>query len=201
MLEIMAYLNFNSGIRSDKLVRTILELNAGFSLDTLKNDLAGLHLHGYELKLEPFRDKGIRGSRFEVVLPERDSTTLQTRHLSDIVALLNASTFSPGVRETSLAIFQCLAEAEATVHGISVEEVHFHEVGAVDAIVDITGAAIAIQTLGITRLYASALPLTTGHVKTAHGLLPVPAPAALEILRRVAAPWKACPVEGELVTP
>src|SRR5712692_7881751 len=201
MSEIIAYLDCNSGISGDMFLGAMLDLNAGFSLDTLKNDLAGLPLHGYELKLEPFRDKGIRGSRFEVVLPERDSTTLQTRHLSDIVALLNASTLSPGVRETSLAIFQCLAEAEATVHGISVEEVHFHEVGAVDAIVDITGAAIAIQTLGISQLYASPLPLSSGHVQTAHGVLPVPAPATLEILRRVAAPWKPCPVEGEMVTP
>jgi uncharacterized protein (TIGR00299 family) protein len=87
------------------------------------------------------------------------------------------------------------------VHGTTLEEVHFHEVGAVDAIIDITGAAIAIEALGIAQLYASPLPLTSGHVKTAHGLLPVPAPATLEILRRVAAPWKACPVEGELVTP
>ncbi len=201
MSEIIAYLDCNSGISGDMFLGAMLDLNAGFSLETLKNDLAGLPLHGYELKLEPFRDKGIRGSRFEVVLPERDSTTLQTRHLSDIVALLNASTFSPGVRETSLAIFQCLAEAEATVHGISVEEVHFHEVGAVDAIVDITGAAIAIQTLGISQLYASPLPLSSGHVQTAHGVLPVPAPATLEILRRVAAPWKPSPAEGEMVTP
>ena len=95
MSEIIAYLDCNSGISGDMFLGAMLDLNAGFSLDTLKNDLAGLPLHGYELKLEPFRDKGIRGSRFEVVMPERDSTTLQTRHLSDIVALLNASTLSP----------------------------------------------------------------------------------------------------------
>ena len=94
-----------------------------------------------------------------------------------------------------------LAEAEATVHGSTLEAVHFHEVGAIDAIVDITGAAIAIEALGITQLYASPLPLSSGHVKTAHGFLPVPAPATLEILRRVAAPWKPCSAEGELVTP
>jgi uncharacterized protein (TIGR00299 family) protein len=201
MSEVIAYLDCYSGISGDMFLGAMLDLDAGFSLDTLKNDLAGLPLHGYELKLEPFRDKGIRGSRFEVVLPERDSTTLQMRHLSDIVALLNASTLLPGVRETSLAIFQCLAQAEATVHGISVEEVHFHEVGAVDAIVDITGAAIAIETLGISQLYASPLPLSSGHIQTAHGVLPVPAPATLEILRRVSAPWKPSPAEGEMVTP
>ena len=201
MSEVIAYLDCYSGISGDMFLGAMLDLDAGFSLDILKNDLAGLPLHGYELKLEPFRDKGIRGSRFEVVLPERDSTTLQTRHLSDIVALLNASTLLPGVRETSLAIFQCLAQAEATVHGIGVEEVHFHEVGAVDAIVDITGAAIAIETLGISQLYASPLPLSSGHIQTSHGVLPVPAPATLEILRRVSAPWRPSPAEGEMVTP
>src|SRR5205085_1892306 len=103
--------------------------------------------------------------------------------------------------ETALAIFQRLAEAEAAVHGSSIEEVHFHEVGAIDAIVDITGAAIGIEVLSISQLYASRLPLTSGYVQTAHGMLPVPAPATLEILRRVKAPWKSRPVEGELVTP
>src|SRR6266699_2092665 len=94
------------------------------------------------------------------------------------------------VRDTSLAIFQRLADAEASVHGTSIEEVHFHEVGAIDALVDITGAAIAVESLGIVQFYASPLPLTSGHVNTAHGSLPVPAPATLEILRRVAAPWR-----------
>jgi len=160
--------------------------------------LAEMPLNGYELTLHPFADKGIRGSRFDVSLTEQDQPA---RHLSDIVSLLQAAPLPARVRERAIAIFRCLAEAEASVHGTGIEEVHFHEVGAVDAIIDITGAALAIETLGITHVYASPLPLTSGHVKTAHGLLPVPAPATLEILRRVAAPWKPCSVEGELVTP
>jgi len=196
MLENIAYLDCHSGISGDMFLGAMLD--AGLSLDTLKTSLAALPLVGYQLTSEPFQDKGIRGTRFGVVITEQEQPA---RRFSDIAALLTASTLPLRVRETALAIFRCLAEAEATVHGTTFEEVHFHEVGAVDAIIDITGVAIAIETLGITRLYASALPLTTGHVKTAHGLLPVPAPAALEILRRVAAPWKACPVEGELVTP
>jgi pyridinium-3,5-bisthiocarboxylic acid mononucleotide nickel chelatase len=201
MSQVIAYLDCHSGISGDMFLGAMLDLNAGFSLDSLKNGLAALPLYGYELKLEPLQDKAVRGSRFKVVLPEQDATTPQTRHLSDIVALLNASTLSPTVRETALAIFQCLAKAEAVVHGTGVDEVHFHEVGAIDAIVDITGAAIAIETLGITRLYSSPLPLSSGHVRTAHGVLPVPAPATLEILRQVAAPWRASPAEGEMVTP
>jgi uncharacterized protein (TIGR00299 family) protein len=173
-------------------------LDVGFSLDTLRQALASMPLTGYQLKLETWHDRAIRGSRFSVLL---DAGEQPERHFGDITALFEASSLAPRVRERAIAMFRCLAEAEAAVHGTSLEAVHFHEVGAVDAIVDITGAALAIETLGISKLYASALPLSSGHVKTAHGLLPVPAPATLEILRRVAAPWRPCPVEGELVTP
>ena len=196
MVQKIAYLDCYSGISGDMFLGAMLD--AGLSLDTLKTSLAALPITGYQLISEPFYDKGIRGLRFDVVMTKQEQPT---RHLSDIVALLKTSLLPPRVRDTALAIFQCLAEAEATVHASTLEEVHFHEVGAVDAIIDITGAAIAIETLGISQLYASPLPLTGGHVKTAHGLLPVPAPATLEILRRVAAPWKPCAAEGELVTP
>jgi uncharacterized protein (TIGR00299 family) protein len=201
MPQLIAYLDCHSGISGDMFLGAVLDLDAGFTLDFLKRELAALPLDGYQLRLESFQDKGIRGSRFEVILSERGATGLQTRHFSEIVALLNASTLSPRVREIALAIFQRLAEAEAIIHGTSVEEVHFHEVGAIDAIVDIIGTAIAIESLGINQLYASPLPLSSGHVKTAHAVLPVPAPATLEILQRVAAPWKPSAAEGEMVTP
>jgi len=196
MAQTIAYLDCYSGISGDMFLGAMLD--AGLSFDLLKNELAKLPIPGYELTVEPFADKGIGGMRFAVNMSEQ---TQPTRHLSDITALLHASSLSPHVRDTTLAIFQCLAEAEATIHGTSIEEVHFHEVGAIDAIIDVTGAAIAVDALGITQLYASPLPLTHGHVKTAHGLLPVPAPATLEILRRVSAPWKPSLAEGELVTP
>lgn len=196
MTQQIAYLDCYSGISGDMFLGAALDL--GLSLETLSDALATLPLAGYSLTREDFQDKGIRGSRFNVVLSEQEHSP---RHLADIVALLDASTLPTRVREISLAIFQCLAEAEAAVHGTSIEKVHFHEVGAVDAIVDIVGAAVAIDALNITQLYASPLPLTTGQIKTAHGLLPIPAPATFEILRRVKAPWKPCPAEGELVTP
>ena len=200
MQDVIAYLDCHSGISGDMFLGALLDLNAGFSLDLLRTALAGLPLEGYALRLEPFRDKGILGSRFDVVYSEQDIHFPQ-RSLSDIVALLHASTLSPKVREIALSIFQCLAEAEATIHGTNVEAVHFHEVGAIDAIIDITGAAIALEALGITQLYASSLPLSSGHVQTAHGVLPVPAPATLEILRQVPAHWKPSSAEGEMVTP
>ena len=201
MQELIAYLDCHSGISGDMFLGALLDLDAGFSLDFLINALTGLPLQGYELKLEPFQDKGILGSRFDVVLSEHDTSTPQMRRLSDIEAILHASALSPKVRENALSIFRCLAQAEATVHGTGVEEVHFHEVGAIDAIIDITGAAVALEALDIHQLYASSLPLSSGHVQTAHGILPVPAPATLEILRQVPAHWKPSSAEGEMVTP
>ncbi len=198
MRQKIAYLDCHSGISGDMFLGAMLD--AGLSLDTLRTGLATLPVTGYELELrtETVHEHGIRGSRLTVVMADQEQAS---RHLSDIAAILDAATLPTTVRKNAFAIFQCLAEAEAAVHGTTLEEVHFHEVGAIDALVDITGAALAIETLGITQLYASPLPLSSGHVRSAHGLLPVPAPATLEILRRVAAPWKPCPIEGELVTP
>ncbi len=196
MKQVIAYLDCSSGISGDMFLGAMMD--AGFPLDTLRQALTSLPITGYELKLEAWQDRGIRGSRFSVLMDDREQPA---RHLADIIALIEASALEPRVRERAIAVFHCLAEAEAAVHGTTLEAVHFHEVGAVDAIIDITGAALAVESLGITHLYASALPLSSGHVATAHGLLPVPAPAALEILRRVSAPWKPCPIEGEMVTP
>src|SRR6266480_3046245 len=196
MPQKIAYLDCHSGISGDMFLGAMLD--TGLSLDTLKTSLASLPVVGYDLVVENIHDKGVRGSRLTVVTSEQKQPA---RHLSDISAILYDSTLPAPVRDISFAIFQCLAEAEASVHGTSIEEVHFHEVGAIDALIDITGAAIAIESLGIAQIYASPLPLTSGHVNTAHGSLPVPAPATLEILRRVAAPWRPCPIEGELVTP
>ena len=191
-----AYVDCHSGISGNMFLGALLD--AGLPLDVVKAALATLPISGYNLLCETVVDKGIRGVHCDVILDEGEQPI---RHLSDIAAILHNSGLSQRVRDTALAIFRCLAEAEATVHGSSVEEVHFHEVGAVDAIVDIVGAAIGIETLKIAHLYASPLPFTHGHVKTAHGLLPIPAPATLEILRRVQAPWISHDIEGELVTP
>lgn len=196
MSQVIAYLDCHSGISGDMFLGALL--NAGLAFEDLRLALAALPFGDYQLSCESFMDKGIRGSRFDVQLT---SAQQPTRHLADIQAILHASTLSPRVRDLALAIFQRLAEAEACVHGTGVEEVHFHEVGAVDAIVDIVGAAWAVEALGIAHIYASALPLSSGHVKTAHGPLPVPAPATLEILRRVSAPWQPSSAVGEMVTP
>ncbi|HEX4207068.1 MAG TPA: LarC family nickel insertion protein [Ktedonobacteraceae bacterium] len=194
--EKIAYLDCHSGISGDMLLGAFCD--AGLPLDTLQEQLAAVPIGGYHLQLTPFQDQGLGGSRCEVTL---DEETQPARHFSAIATLLQDSSLPAAVRETALAIFRTLGEAEASIHHVPLEEIHFHEVGAVDSIVDIVGTAIALHTLGITQLYASPLPLTHGHQRMAHGIMPIPAPATLEILKRVKAPWVPSPIEGELVTP
>lgn len=196
MSHTIAYLDCYSGISGDMFLGAMLDL--GLSFADLQHALSALPLGDCQLAYERFSDKGISGSRFIVQLSAQEQPA---RHLSDIKTIVQAAALSPRVCERALAVFQRLAEAEAQVHGTDIEEVHFHEVGAVDAIMDIVGASWAIETLGIAQIYASALPLSSGQVRTAHGLLPVPAPATLEILRRVSAPWIPSLAEGEMVTP
>ncbi len=124
-----------------------------------------------------------------------------SRNLTSIAQLIEASDLSARVKQTALAIFGRLAQAEAGVHGTSIEAVHFHEVGAVDSIVDIVGAAIGLEHLGIDRLFASALPMVNGQVNTQHGLLPLPAPATLALLASANAPVVPSEARVELVTP
>lgn len=121
--------------------------------------------------------------------------------MSDIRLLIESSALSDRVKQTSLRIFQKLVEAEAKVHGSTLEEVHFHEVGAVDSILDIVGAAVGLEYFQIDAVYASALPLGTGQVWTQHGLLPLPAPATMELIRMAQAPVTTSKASVELVTP
>ena len=123
------------------------------------------------------------------------------RHFSDIKALIESSSLSSTVKETSLLIFRKLAEAESQVHGVTVEEVHFHEVGAVDSILDIVGAAVGLEYFNVQSVYSSALPLGTGQVNTQHGLLPLPAPATLNLLQMAHAPTYPSRATTELITP
>ncbi|MCL4535099.1 MAG: nickel pincer cofactor biosynthesis protein LarC [Bacteroidetes bacterium] len=172
-------------------------VDAGLPFEELRAALAELPVGGYEITAERVASKGVTGTQVKVTLREEQPH----RHLSHIADIIGASTLSAAVKERAIAVFRLLAEAEAKVHGSTPEEVHFHEVGAVDAIVDIVGTCFGLEGLGVTRTYASALPAGHGKVRTAHGLLPVPAPATLELMRRVNAPLRDVPVEGEMVTP
>ena len=193
----LVYVDCFSGISGDMLLGALLD--AGLPLDVLEGQLARLPLEGYRLQVRTVSSHGISGTKLDVLVD--DGTAQPERKLADILRLIDASGLSPAVRRRAAAIFRRLAAAEARVHGTSVEEVHFHEVGAVDSIVDTVGAVIGLEALGVERVYASSLPLAGGTVRTRHGVLPLPAPATLELLAAVGAPTRAAPAEGELVTP
>lgn len=194
----LAYCDCFSGISGDMFLAALLD--AGLPLDELIGQLKRLPLPDeWQLSVEPVMKGPLRASLLHVEIHEHPHT--HHRHPADILAMIEAAGYSERVQRTSAAIFERLAQAEARVHGVTPEEVHFHEVGAVDSILDIVGAAIGLEYLGIERLYASALPLGSGQVTTQHGPLPLPAPATLELLRSASAPVTASPARVELVTP
>ncbi len=193
----LAYLDCFSGISGDMLLGALVD--AGADLDALQAQLLKLPLAGYTLESEPVTDHGLSGTRVHVALAAEE--THEHRHLEDIERLIIAAELPERAQARAIAIFRKLAEAEGAVHGMPPEEVTFHEVGAVDSIVDIVGAALALELLDIDDLYCSELPLTSGRVMSAHGALPVPAPATVELLKDTAAVWRPVPTEGELVTP
>lgn len=148
-----------------------------------------------ELVVEKVKRNGIAAKAVNIVAPDQDDY----RFLPDVEAILARGSMSACQRELAMKIFRKLAEAEAAVHGMPVERVHFHEVGALDSIADIAGAAVAIDLLKVERITCRSVPPGSGTVKCAHGLMPVPAPATAMLLRGV--PLATAPVMGELVTP
>ena len=188
------YFDCFAGIAGDMTVAALLEL--GLPMETLREGLAALPFSGYTLASSRVDRQGIAGTSFQVTLLEADQPH---RHYSGIAAMIEAAALKPRVKELSQRIFRRLAEAEASVHGVALERVHFHEVGAVDSIVDIVGTAIGLDYLGIERIYASGLPFGRGFVQTAHGRLPVPAPATAFLMQGI--PLSPDIGEGERVTP
>lgn len=190
---VCAFVDCFAGVSGDMLLGALID--AGAPVDNLLLGLKTLSLSGWELKIERVRKGAIAAPSVSVIVHGNQPE----RHLSDIESIVLASQLPERVKEQSLKVFRLLAEAEAKVHGISVNEVHFHEVGAVDSIVDIVGSVYALHLLGVQAVYASALPFTRGRVKTFHGDLPIPAPATMELLCGV--PTYPLDIEAELVTP
>ncbi|MGN7612004.1 nickel pincer cofactor biosynthesis protein LarC [Magnetococcales bacterium HHB-1] len=189
------HLDLSSGMAGDMFLAACLDL--GLELQPLIQSLQTLPLP--EWSLEPLQDKrgGIAGTRLDFKLPDEKAH----RHLSTIRKIIDESTLLPPVKEGALAIFTILAEAEGAVHGISPEKVHFHEVGAMDAILDICGAAYAIDKLEINAVTATPPVVGSGTVSCAHGVMPVPTPATAEILRKHQIPVQPDTVQGEMLTP
>jgi uncharacterized protein (TIGR00299 family) protein len=173
----LAYFDCFSGISGDMTLGALVD--AGVSIDVLRTELEKLNLPGYALKAEKVKRSGIAATKVHVIIDRKDQ---KSRHLSDILNIIESSALSSPVKEKSSRIFTRLADAEAKVHGTTPDMIHFHEVGAVDSIVDNVGAIIGMELLGITRVMASAINVGSGTVKTAHGMLPIPAPATTELL-------------------
>ena len=191
----IAYFDCFAGISGDMTLGALI--GAGADPERLREGLAGLGVGGYRIEVGKKMTGPIEATDVRVILDDHHHH--HHRRLHDIREMIRGANLSDRVKQTAERIFKRLAEAEAKVHGRSPEEVHFHEVGAVDAIVDIVGAAICLEMLGWPKVVASPMPTFHGYAKGAHGVFPLPAPATAEILRGV--PWRKLDIEGELVTP
>ena len=188
------YFDCFSGISGNMVLGAFLD--AGMPLEYLQQELNKLAVSGYKLEAKKVSKQGISAYHVDVKMRKWFQPS---RNLHDIIKIIQDSTFSDQVKQGAIKIFTRLGEAEAKVHGVGLEKVHFHEVGAVDAIVDIVGAMIGIEYFGIEAVYVSALHVGSGFVKCSHGRMPVPAPATAELLKGV--PFYSADITGELVTP
>jgi uncharacterized protein (TIGR00299 family) protein len=190
----MRVLHFDcfSGISGDMTLAALFDV--GVPTEPVFAGIASLGLP-VRIDAERVQKGGFAATQIYVHAPEEH----EHRHLPDIEAILSRGNLTPTQRDLALKIFRRLAEAEAKVHGLTVEEVHFHEVGALDSIADITGAAIALDLLGIDKFTSGPVATGGGTVKCAHGVMPVPTPATAELLKGV--PLRPCPIQSELTTP
>ncbi|PYM77360.1 MAG: nickel pincer cofactor biosynthesis protein LarC [Candidatus Rokuibacteriota bacterium] len=191
----VVYFDCVSGAAGDMIMASLLD--AGVPVAALRTELGKLALEGWELRAREVMKGVFRATKVDVEI-DRGAHRYQ-RSLRDILEILERSALAPSVKERAARIFTRLADAEARVHGTDRESVHFHEVGAVDAIVDVTGAVLALDLAGVQAVHVSALPIGGGHVGGAHGRIPVPGPGTAELLRGF--PVVDTGVRAELVTP
>jgi pyridinium-3,5-bisthiocarboxylic acid mononucleotide nickel chelatase len=195
------YVDCFSGASGDMLLGALLD--AGVALEQLRDGLRSLPVGGWTLEAGAARQHGLGGTRARVRLAEQDQPH---RGLSEVLRIVRGGALPHDVVERASKVFEALAEVEAGIHATSVDQVEFHEVGAIDAIVDIVGVVLGLHLLGVDwdQVQCSGLPMGSGWVKAAHGTLPVPAPATLELVRRAGMPTRRAPSEGEtgeLTTP
>ena len=181
------YFDCFAGASGDMICGALID--AGADVDELKAQLASLGLNGYAITTERVKRSGIAATKFNVAI---DEAAQPHRHLKDIREIINRSALSELTKAHALRAFEMLADAEARVHATTRERVHFHEVGAVDSIIDTVGAMIGFELLGVERFFASALRVGHGTIKAAHGLMPVPAPARMHTGPRVASTAARC---------
>ena len=194
MEERVLYFDIINGISGDMTIATLLDL--GIPKDIFLEEIYKLNLNDeFEINIEQKNESGIVGTKVEVITKEVNSH----RHLSDIYDIIDKSSLNEFVKNKSKEIFMVIAKAEAKVHGTTIDKIHFHEVGAIDSIVDVVSACILVDLLGKDKIYSTSVPVGSGFVKCDHGLMPVPAPATIEILKDV--PIKLNTVKGECTTP
>ena len=195
-----AYFQCIGGASGDMILGALLD--AGLALADLQDALAKLGVDGYALEARKARRGGLDGTHLVVNLDERGR---KTHTIQDFVDIVEASGLSEGVVQSSCAVFQRLAEAEAAVHGTTSEQTHLHELGTLDTLVDVVGGVAGLEMLGVERIYCSAFPSGSGVIRSQHGLLPVPAPATAALFAMANAPVAAPPGNahntGEMVTP
>jgi len=191
----IVYFDCISGISGDMALGAFID--SGADVDEIVRALKGLRLPEFEIAVESVNEGSITATKVKVNI---DSThEPHGRKPREIIELIESSKLSEAVKRNAIKAFEYLAIAEANVHGVRVDEVHLHEVGAIDAVIDIVGTMLAMHMLGIEQAFASKLPYSSGWAKSAHGLLPVPAPATLELLK--GAQWRHVDIDAELVTP
>ena len=198
----IAYFELSVGISGDMTLGGLID--AGADLERLRQGLRALPLGNWRLDAQKVSKGGIQATKATVSLadqgtPAHQDHTHAHRRYAELVELVERSTLPADVIEPSLAVLRTVAAAEATVHGVPLEEVHFHELGGVDTLIDIVGSVLGLRLLEVEKLYCSALPVSHGHVDTAHGRLPVPPPAVAEMLK--GQPTFPVDIEGETVTP
>ena len=189
----IAYFNCFAGAAGDMLVAAMLD--AGLELEFLKAQLATLGLEKLDIKLTETRRCGLRALSFVPNVPKQH----QHRNLRQITEIISRSKITEPAKKTAITIFEKIAQAEAVVHGKDPNDIHFHELGALDSIVDIVSASISLEALEVEKVYCSALSVGGGNVKCAHSIMPVPAPATAELLKGI--PIVGGPAQIELFTP
>jgi pyridinium-3,5-bisthiocarboxylic acid mononucleotide nickel chelatase len=195
------YYDCFAGISGDMNLGAMIDL--GVDPEFLREELRKIEIGSYEIRVNRDQRRGIFGTKLDVILPPGEAAPGEHGHghrsFKDIAGLIEKSNFSDGVKSTSRNIFMKIAAAEAKIHGHSIDEVHFHEVGAIDSIVDVVGAAICFEVLKVDRIISSPVQVGGGFVQCAHGMLPVPAPATAEILTGI--PIRSGLVPFETTTP
>lgn len=189
----IAYIDCQSGISGDMLLGALVD--CGVSLDVIKERLAQLPIQGYEISVNRVNKAGLISTQIEVVVDDN----VKERRLAEILTVIQESQLTEKIKENALEVFQRIGKVEARIHGLEVEKVHLHELGGLDTILDVVGVFLGMEILKIERVFASPLPLGLGYIQSAHGTIPLPAPATLALLEGV--PIVGSEIKKELVTP